>query len=140
MAQVRQMNANLVLASGARQDAHQRKFARSPPEAAFDAEFGLRGRAVGSDTIFDRDGAVVVFSQGRIDYSRVQAHASVDDRQVLLAHGVPLPDAAQVARDGVVLGDQHHTAGFAVQTIYQVRSVRRLPDFTGSFDHSLSAD
>src|SRR5882724_858440 len=60
MADVGEVDANLMLAPGARRDAQQCKGLLQTPEAALHAEFGLRRRAVRPDAILDRHAAVLV--------------------------------------------------------------------------------
>src|SRR5947207_9305690 len=55
MADVGEVDANLVLAPGARQDAQQCKCGLRTPESALHPEFGLRRRAVGANAILDRN-------------------------------------------------------------------------------------
>src|SRR5881394_1616304 len=86
MADVREVDANLMLAAGARHEAQQCIGVLQTLEAALYPEFGLRRRAVGADAILDCHAAVFVPSEGRFDQALVNANMAMHDRQILLVH------------------------------------------------------
>src|SRR5262245_16836066 len=60
MAEVGEMDADLMLASGARHDTQQAIGLSQSLETALDREFRLRGQTVRADAILDRDAAAFV--------------------------------------------------------------------------------
>ena len=90
-------------------------------EPAFDPEFGLGRRAVGTDAILDGDEAALVLAERRVDEAVVVVDVAVDDGEVFLPDGAGFPDFSQLAGQGGVFGDEDDAAGFAVEAVDQIR-------------------
>src|SRR5882724_9375070 len=104
MAEVRKVDADLMFASGARDDAQKGKahltpalsphlmggegklFAaclrKKPVESSFDPIFRLRCRAVEADTVFDGDNTPFVLAERRVNQAVFVADVTVDDGKV----------------------------------------------------------
>ncbi len=84
---------------------------------AFDPEFGLGGRAVGADAVFDGDDAALVFAERRVNQAVVVADVAVDDGEVFFLDGAGFPDFAEFAGGFGIFGDDNDAAGFAVEAV-----------------------
>src|SRR5271156_4125237 len=109
MAEVREVNADLVFAAGARDDAQKGKthltpslsphptggegerFAavldNRPVKSALNEKFGLRRRAIGADAILDGDDAALIFAERRINQTMIFADVAVDDGKIFFLDG-----------------------------------------------------
>ncbi len=121
MADVREVNANLVFAAGVRTDPQERERTLRSGEMAFDRKVGLRGGAVGSDLVLDGDTAVGIGTERSDDAAVGFGDGAVDDGEVLLLDGATFPGAAQAAGGGVGLRHDHDAAGFAVEAVDELR-------------------
>ena len=88
---------------------------------AFNPKFGLGGRAVGTDAVFDGDLALLILAERRVNQAVVVADAAVDDGEVFLLDGAGFPDFTQLAGDGGIFGDDDDAAGFPVEAIDETR-------------------
>ena len=86
-------------------------------ESAFDPEFGLGRRAVGTHAVFDGDDAALVFAERRVNQAVVVADVAVDDGEVFFLDGTGFPDFSQLAGDFGIFGDEDDAAGFAVEAV-----------------------
>src|SRR2546423_33324 len=103
------------------------------------------GCAVGANAIFDGDPAQIVFAERRINYSTLIANMAVDEREIFLLDAPSLEEFAQVAGRGGIFCDDDYAAGFAVETIYEMRGgkdafhrVPILPDFRDAVERVLT--
>ena len=83
--------------------------------------FRLRGRAVGAHAVFDGDEAGFVFAKRRVNGPLLRRDVAVDDGEVFLGDGARLPDFAEFAGGGGILGDDDEAGGFAVEAVNQMR-------------------
>ena len=83
-------------------------------------KFGLRGRTVGADAVFDGDDAGFVFAKRDVNQSVVGADVAVDDGKVFFDDGARFPDFAEFARDDGIFGDEDEAGGFAVEAVDEV--------------------
>ena len=90
-------------------------------KSTLDPEFGLRGRAVRTDTVLDCDEAALVLAERRVNQAVIGADMSVDNGEVFLFDGPGFPDFPQFAGQGGIFGDEDDPAGFAVETVDQTR-------------------
>lgn len=154
MAQVGEVDADLVLAAGMRD---QQEFGKEvilgacpgarartnlrfrlrlrlsrvagpdrPGESAHDLKIGAGSGPVGPDTVFDRDPALFILPERGFDSAGIEGEVAVNNSQVLLVHVPMLPSAAQGACRFGRFGYQDQTAGFAVEPIHHLRC-GRLP-------------
>ena len=147
MPQVRKVNADLMLAPGAWNDAEQGerivglgrgafrvaigsrrvggRRSGGTPKSSFDGKPGLRRRAIGSHAIFDHHPTVFVLPERRVNESGILPEVAMGDGEIFLRHGPGFPEVAQLARRRGGLGQDCDAAGFPIQTVDQVRSCRR---------------
>ena len=121
MAEVGEVDADLVFASGAGEGLEEGEGFSGAVEAAEDFEVGLGGGAIGAHGVFDGDLAVVILTQGKVGEVLVPGGVAMDDGEVFFADGAALPDAAKVAGGGIGFGDEDEAAGFAVEAVDEVR-------------------
>ena len=92
----------------------------SSREAFFHEEFGLRGGAVGADTIFDGHDAGFIFTERSVNHSLLRRDVAVDKGEVFLLHGARFPDFPQFTGDFSVLGDENEAGRFAIEAMDQM--------------------
>ena len=120
VADVREMDANLVLASGRRRDVHPREWLTIPFQAFEDFDGGPGGGAVFPHAVLDRDLAALVPAERRIDDDLRIAEVTVDDGPVFLFDGRrSRHQIAELTRDGCAFRDEHDAARFAIEPIHQ---------------------
>ena len=123
MAEVGQMDANLVFAASVRADPQQggRNTNIGRPTSNLKTrsfpEFGLGGSAVWPDAVFDGNSAGVVFAKRRVDDAVVVSNGAVDEGEVAFFDIAVFPNTAQFAGGGFGFGDEDDAAGFTVQTV-----------------------
>jgi hypothetical protein len=121
MAEVREMDSDLVFAPGARDDLQQGKFSHATRKCSFDEKFRLRRRAVGTHAIFDRHAAGFIFAQRCVNQAVIFAQMAVDDGQIFFFNRAAFENFSQFARDLGIFRNYDHAAGFAVKAIDQMR-------------------
>lgn len=139
MAKVSQMDTNLVFASGLRPQTQKRKGQFFPVPVRDSPDFPVgrkamkpfqddkirpRRRAVGPDTILDRDAAAFVPAERSLNHSRLRRHMAVDNGEIFFFHGTVFENFAQFTGSPGIFGNQHHAAGFTVKPIDQMASKR----------------
>ncbi len=120
VANVREVDADLMLAAGARNDSQQREiffFARKSPP---DKKFRLRRRAAGTHAIFDDDAAGFILAERRVNQAVVFAQMAVDDGQIFFFNRAAFENFSQLTCDNGIFRDDDHAARFAVETIDQM--------------------
>ena len=63
VAEMREMDADLVFTAGSRDDSQQREISFRARKFLFDPKFRLRRRAVGAHAIFDGNAAALIFAE-----------------------------------------------------------------------------
>jgi hypothetical protein len=121
VANVREVDADLMFAAGERLDAEQCEISPIARKFAFDPKFRLRRRAVGTHAISDRDAAVFIFAQRRVNHSLLCPNMAVDDGQIFFFDGAAFENFSQYARGFGIFGDDDHAAGLAVEPVDQMR-------------------
>ena len=148
MAEMREMDAELVFASGVRDEAQEGKFigrARHSVRAVdfiwtsggrrtarptttdkslLDPVFGLRGRAVGADAILDGNNALFILAERGVNYSTLRRHVAVDDGKVFLFDRAAFENFSKFAGSRGIFRDQNNAAGFTIQAVDKVRRGR----------------
>jgi len=123
MANVREVNADLMLATRPRQEPQQGKFfSVRPGKSTFHEIFRLRRQAVGANTILNRHAACLIPAQRGINHTALLADMPTNDRQIFLLHLAAFPEHAQFPRDAVSFCREHHAAGLAIEAIDQMRT------------------
>lgn len=121
MAEVREVDANLVLASGERVNGEKRELALVATEGLQNLELGAGKCAVIADAVLDRHRALFVPAQRRFDVTCLRRHRTVDYGEILFANGAAFPKPTQFERGVRKLGHHHQSTGFAIQTVDEVR-------------------
>ena len=127
MADVRQVNPDLMFAPGLGNDtkqsepggggaAGQRLF-----KPALDGKLSPGGESIGPHAIFHGNAAALVFAKGELNYAGFLSQMPVHNSEVLLLDLAIFPKAAQFAGGVIRFGNDGHSAGFAIEPIYQVR-------------------
>ena len=116
MAEVREVDADLMFSAGDENHAQQSKAAISATEGVKGEDLRRCRQAVGSDTIFDGDAAVRVGAERRLDEARA-IEFTVNDREVLLVDRTSFPEFAQAHPSLELFGDDNDAACFAIETI-----------------------
>src|SRR5258706_7480268 len=117
MAQMSEMNANLMFASGMGHDLEPGEIAGVTREPAFDRKISPRRRALGANAVLDGDFAFAVAPQRSVNCPTLGGDVSMHKSPVFLLNLAPFPNAPQFQRGGFRLGDEHKAAGFAVETV-----------------------
>lgn len=117
MAQVRQVNAELVFAAGERKEAQQSETTSGFREAADDDELRLRRRTIGAHAIHDRYTTLFVLAKRRVNQTAAFAQMAVNDGEVFFLDCPALEDSSQFTGGFRGLGDEHDPAGFAVEPV-----------------------
>lgn len=120
MTDMREMNADLVLAASVRENTEQGEVALGASEAALDGEVGVGCGAVGADAVLNGDAAVAVFAERIADAPLLFLEMAVDDGPVFLADGAVFPEPAQFAGRFVAQSNEYDTAGLAVEAVHKV--------------------
>jgi hypothetical protein len=134
MAEVREVDAELVFAAGAGNEAEQgkrgwriktaRRDARPTNggnKPVLDEKIRLRGRAIGADAILDGDAAVFVPAERGVNGPLLRRHVAVDNGEVFLRDRAALEHFSQLAGGPGIFRDQNHAAGFAVKAVDEKR-------------------
>src|ERR1043166_5618466 len=119
MTNVRQVNANLMLASRDRFDVEQRKLTCFARESPHHAHVRLRRDTIGTNTILDRHGTALVFAERRINGEFIASNVTIHDGAIFFVHRAGLDQFAQSTSDVARLGDQTQPALFTIEPIYQ---------------------
>jgi hypothetical protein len=128
MAEVRKMDADLMLSTRLWSNPQERKWAwrtarqNHSREAADNFKIGPGADTVGAHAILDGHGAGFILAQGGVDGPALGFNPTVDKRQVTLLDAAILPDFAQLSRNLVSFRDDNYATGFAVETVYQPAS------------------
>src|ERR1043166_1232226 len=125
MTNMRKMNSNLVFATGQRGDTQQRKISLRPAKPALEGKFRARSRAIWTHSVLNRDLALLIFAKSPIDQTRRCVQMPMHDCQVLLEHIPFFPNATQLHRDGKRFAQENQAAGFAIQSVDQMRLPQR---------------
>jgi hypothetical protein len=120
MAEMRQVDADLMFTSGARNDSQQRETSFGTQKFLFDPKFRLRCRAVGSHAIFDGDDAALVLPERRVNQAVIFVQMAVDDGQILFFNRAAFQNFSEFARDIGIFRDENDAAGFTVEAIHQM--------------------
>jgi hypothetical protein len=120
VAEMREVDADLMFATGARNDPQQRKISFRARKFLFDPESGLRWRAVGADAILDGDTAVFVLAERNVNQAVILAHMAVDNGQIFLLDGATLQNFSQFTGGFGIFCDDDNAAGFAVEPVDQM--------------------
>ena len=78
---------------------------------ALDPKFGLGGRAVGTDAVFDGDLALLILAERRVNQAVVVVDVAVDDGEIFLLDGAGFPDFAEFTGNFRILGNDNNAAG-----------------------------
>src|SRR5947207_6212790 len=97
----------------------------------------MRERAVAPDAIFDRDAAVLVLSEGRVNHPALSANVSMNNRRIFLLHTACFPDSSQFSSCVLPLGDQHDPAGLTVEPVDQLRPGAMTPGTASNLSRSM---
>ena len=122
--EVREVNPNLMLASGLRLYAKEGKIAFVPGKPLGHREVGSRRAAVRSHTIFDHHPAGVVATERFIDTAGIGFDMTVHNGFVRFANVATLPMPAQLSCRIVVFGVQYNPTSLAVEPVDHVHSLR----------------
>lgn len=87
---------------------------------ALNEKFCLRRRAVRTNAIFDSNNALLVFAEGRVNETVIFPDMAVNDGEVFFVHRTAFENFAELTGCFGVFCDEHDTAGFAVETVYQI--------------------
>ncbi len=130
MANMREMNPDLMFAAGVRDDLKQRKGKRehggraksrrgsyATEKSLLDKKLRLRRHSVRTDTIFDGDRTSVILAEWRINKPVVLEKMAVDNGQVFFSNGAAFENSSKFAGGPGVFGNQYDAAGFAVQAV-----------------------
>ena len=142
MADVREMDADLVFATGMRTQAQKRKahltlalsprptggegelFARPlhnwPGKTPPDEKFRLRRRAIGADAIFDGDDAAFIPAERRVNRPLLYRDMAVNNGQIFFLNGAAFDDFSELAGGFRIFCNQDNAAGFAVEPVDQM--------------------
>ena len=88
---------------------------------SLDPEFCLRNYTVRAHAVFDGDAAGFVLAKRRVNQAVMLAQMAVDDGEIFFPDGTAFQNFSKLARDDRIFGDDDNTAGFAVETIHQMR-------------------
>jgi hypothetical protein len=123
---VREVDADLMFATGARDNAEQGK-GREPRvesrkrncsgKSAFDEKFCLRLRAVGSHAIFHDNAAMFILAERRVNQATIFAHVAVDNCQIFFFDGAAFENFSEFAGGFRIFCNQNDAAGLAVEAV-----------------------
>lgn len=85
-----------------------------------DEKFRLRWRAVGANAIFNRNDAVFVFAERRVNQSVFFAHMAVDDGEIFFFDGAAFEDFSEFAGGPGIFCNQNDAAGLTVEAVDQM--------------------
>src|ERR1051325_3530661 len=120
MSDVREVNSNLVLASGMRLNfkiAERLSVAFEMPQQS---KTRLCRQAIWPNAILDRHMAVEIASERFRNFSALLLHMSVHDGKINFPNVPALPSPPQRARDRVLFRDDNQSARFAIEPIDQM--------------------
>ena len=121
MAEVCEVDADLMFAAGMRHDSQQRKSSFNALKFLPDPKFRLRRRAVGTHAIFDGDDTVFIFAERRVNQTVIVAQVAVDDGEIFFFNGAAFQNFPKFTRNIGIFRHDDHAAGFAVETVDQMR-------------------
>src|ERR1035441_8378518 len=121
MAEVRQMDAKLMLAPGMWNQTQKGKSCGCARKSSFHENFRLRRCAVGADAVFDGHDAGFVLAERRVNDPLLRRDVAVNDGAVFFLHGARFPDFPQLARCRGIFGDDDEAGSFAVEAMNQIR-------------------
>jgi hypothetical protein len=129
MAKVSEVDADLMFAASAGKNPQKRKWKMEGGrwrhlvnESLFDKEFGLGGRAVGTDAIFDGDNAALILAQGRINDAMVFTHMAVDDGEIFFLEKAVFKGFSEFTGGRGIFGNENNATGFAIEAVDQIGS------------------
>jgi hypothetical protein len=125
MAEGREVDADLMLAAGMRQDPHQGEILAIALEAAFHEEIGVGLGAVGTNAIFDHDLTRFILAERERDGAMFHRHGAVDDGEVFFLDRAFLEQLADLTRRRAIARRDGHATGFAIEAIDQMRGGAR---------------
>src|SRR5882724_5624021 len=111
MAQMSEMNANLMFASGMGHDLEPGEIPGVTREPVFDRKISPRRRALGANAVLDGDYAFVVAPQWSINGPALGGDVSMHNGPIFLLNLSAFPNAPQFERGGFRFGDEHKAAG-----------------------------
>jgi hypothetical protein len=147
MADVREMDADLVFATGMRAQAQKREWKiedggwigsssfsffvlgvwksrtrmrRRTIKSAPDPKFRLRRRAIGADAIFDGDDAAFIPAERRVNRPLLYRDMAVNNGQIFFLNGAAFDDFSELAGGFGIFCNQDNAAGFAVEPVDQM--------------------
>lgn len=124
MADVREVDADLMFASGKRKNPQQRKFSFATSKSSLNKKFCLRCRAVFADAIFHGDDAAFVLAERRVNRPLLRRDVAVDDGEIFFFDGAAFDDFSEFAGGLGIFCDEDNAAGLAVETVDQMRLCR----------------
>jgi hypothetical protein len=131
MTQVREMDADLMLAAGAGNEAQQRETFPVARKFLFNPKFRLRKRAIEAHAVLDGDAACFILAKWRVNDPLLRRHMAVDNGDVFFFNGAAFQNFSQFAGDFGIFGDNDHAAGFTVEAVDEVwLNVSRLSHLT----------
>ena len=125
MADVLEVNADLMLATGDRSHAQPREFFIITFELPLRPVARLRRVTIIAHAIFHRHFTGVVSTERGIDGAFAFRHVTVHDGPVLFLHLAAFPQFAELTRHFICFAHAHHAASFAIQPIDQMHRLLR---------------
>jgi len=116
-----EMNADLMFASGPRQQPEQGELSSVADKSFLHKKFCLCRCSIRTHTIFDGDDARFVFAERRVNHPLLRRNVTVNDGDVFFLYGARLPNFSQFASSQNCFSDDHEPRSFAVETINQMR-------------------
>ena len=129
MAEVLEMDADLMLASGEGEQAQKREWKMADggwricgltQKSFLHEKFRLGGVAVGPHTILDGHHAGVILAERGVHDPLLRHDVAVDDGEIFFLHGAGFPDFAQFPRGDGVFGDEDEAGSLAVKAMDQM--------------------
>jgi hypothetical protein len=117
VADVREMDSDLMFASGARENFQEREIFSVARKSFLDKKFRLRSRAVFTHAIFEGDNAVFIFAERRVNHAGIFRNVAVDDCQIFFLDGARFENFSEFAGSFGIFCDQNDAAGFAVEAV-----------------------
>lgn len=117
---VREVNPDLMFATGVRANLQQSKAPFRALETPLDPEFGGGLRAIGSNAVLDYDLAGFVLAERLVDNLVILRRPAVDDGPVFLGDFPRFPGLPEAAGELIGFCHQNQAAGFAVEPVDQV--------------------
>jgi len=136
MATPSQVDSDLMFATGAGADFENGEGAGVASEPSLDPELSLGRGAIWPDLVLDGHGTILRFAKRGIDQAVIFLHRSVHEGEILFFDGVALPEVTDFASGVGLLAHQNDTAGFAIQTVDQLRGAARPEMKAGAADEA----